>query len=457
MGSVPNACGDCLLGSFGGRGPSNAYCLANTSCAAVYPGLDTCPIPGPTNPYNNPQLPLVLPFGKCVCDDGNGFRWPTAAGKCARLRVEAEEGSGYFAVERCSTPTCEPASCKVFATWAPITLRKAVGLQFNCQQTGSDSAALLDRCADAVGTTPDSAFCGHPGLVNAALETTPDHILKCEVAPRCPASVLATNLEESCCLGADQSFVLLNGSQRLRAAGFCAREPPSDELFGKSVTVEIFSATGFRDADSQLQGNTDAFCEGGLVGKPATKFTTKTVNDEQSPTFDMLSIVSAPQAEDVFEFRCWDRDYGESDDALGYALLPSDLWAKGFEGEVRLNGTSGAEALLKVRIALLQSSSAGDCAVRTNAPGWSGCACLGVDGLPLKERVCSVTCGLDGCGKDGSGIPPTPEAWRTSDIPGAFYGQVRSARIASGAARRAPALALLAALLAAPALRRPPP
>eukprot|EP00913_Durusdinium_trenchii_P004449 g4128.t1 len=36
--AVPNTCGACLPGTWGGDGPMNAVCLSRTACAAIYPG-----------------------------------------------------------------------------------------------------------------------------------------------------------------------------------------------------------------------------------------------------------------------------------------------------------------------------------------------------------------------------------------------------------------------------------
>jgi len=379
-----------------------------------------------------------------VCDNGDGLRWPTAPGKCATVRMATEGGAGYYSLERCTSPTCDPESCTTLTTWAPAQTSDSLP-KFDCRQLGSDAATIVDECATVVGNIPDSAFCGHPGLINGALESVQQYIVKCEIAPRCPENVLPDTLEQTCCLGTDKSFATDGGGSN-QAKGFCALGTTVDSLVGKPVNVEILSATGLRDADETLQGNSDPYCTGAIVGRPTTLFQTKIVDDTQDPTFNSEKVMPVVQDGDAFEFVCWDRDFGDPDDLLGQAVLPTESWeaAPGFDGEIKLTETGGAQAYIRVRITAATASPGNDCSVRTFANGWRGCACLGLDSMPLEDRVCTVDCTLQGCGDDGSGIPPTPERWRTSAVPGSLVTNDRSARVASSASQLALASRIVA-------------
>jgi len=441
-GEIANACGNCKLGNYGALGPTNSYCLSNRSCAAIYPGLDACEVPGVGGLYEGSQLPLVIPFGACVCDEGDGLRWPTAPGKCATLRVMNPEGSGLYALDRCTSRTCEPETCSLLTTWAPTEGETGGGFyNFECRNLGTDSTILKNDCWDVVGRTPSSAFCGHPGLIDNALDSVQEWMLRCEVAPKCPASVLADNLEETCCMGNDKSFgtaVGQFGNEGEQALGFCARQLPTGELVGKPVLIEVISASGFRNADTRIQGNSDPYCIGKVIGREETaKFRTQVVDDTQDPVFEYEWVLVDPQAGDSFEFSCWDRDYGSPHELLGRAILRSVDWQLGgYNGELQLQETGGPDAFLKLRVDLESKSTSDDCAVRTDAPGWTGCACMDRNGLPKEDRVCTVDCTRDECSAANGGIPPTPERWKTSDIPEPFERPARSERVAAvGAAR----------------------
>lgn len=449
LGTVPNACGNCLVGNFGASGPTNSYCLSNASCAALYPAMTTCPLPGINGTYVGSNLPLVLPFDQCVCDSGDGMRWPTAPGACAKVSLAA----GLFTLQRCASPACEASSCTVLTSWVPVASTGDGNADFECRQVGSDSLILASNCATVVGSVPDSAFCGNPGLLNFALANVPQHVLRCQVAPRCPASVIESNLELTCCVGTDFS----SSSTGDPARGFCARDVVPITLVGRPLLVEVISASGFRNTDTSLQGNSDPYCVGAVVGRKGSEFRTKVVFDTQDPVWNSKNPVGATDAGADLEFLCWDQDFGKPDDLLGRASLPSVMWQdSGFDGTLPMTDTGGTQANLRVRVSLLVASDSATCAVRIRAPSWQGCACLARDGWPMPDRSCTVACTLPSCGSDGSGIPATPAAWVTSDVPSGIFPAVRSSRSGApprlaappGSARAAAALAALAALAA---------
>lgn len=57
------------------------------------------------------------------------------------------------------------------------------------------------------------------------------------------------------------------------------------------------------------------------------------------------------------------------------------------------------------------------CLVRTEGPGWQGCACMDDKGLPDRRLICTISCQKPDCALPDNGIAPTPESWRTSEVP----------------------------------------
>lgn len=217
FGIAANACGDCVEGSHGGKGPANTVCLANKSCVLVFPGQDGCP----STSGNGPDTPFVVPFGECQCDV-DGKAWPTAPNQCARVIVVKAEGTGLFQLQQCTSPRCEPETCSFLAEWSPMEEA------FKCRQQGADSMLLSDGCSDlpsALPTSAKSALCLHPGLVamKDQMATAWDSST-CELAPRCPESVLdETRLDQTCCTGNRLSNPLTEWGPNTaeQAPGFC--------------------------------------------------------------------------------------------------------------------------------------------------------------------------------------------------------------------------------------------
>merc|ERR1719341_2256691 len=111
----------------------NTFCMPTSSCAALYPGAKSCSMEGS-------QLPLIILLGKCICDSGDAFRWPTSPGSCSKVTV-ASEAPGDFLLETCSSTACEASSCSVSTRWSPATSKDQRRI-FDCKEVGSDHAVL---------------------------------------------------------------------------------------------------------------------------------------------------------------------------------------------------------------------------------------------------------------------------------------------------------------------------
>eukprot|EP00440_Ansanella_granifera_P052502 gb/GFBE01056928.1/.p1 GENE.gb/GFBE01056928.1/~~gb/GFBE01056928.1/.p1 ORF type:complete len:393 (+),score=47.60 gb/GFBE01056928.1/:1-1179(+) len=231
-GTIPNACGKCLPGAYGGRGPINTVCLSRSACAAIHPGEETCH----HEPGAGKATPFIVPFERCVCDDGSGRYWPTAPGMCARVLVTFPAGSSYFEVQQCSTRTCDPASCTPLATWPPDLTHRANNISFSCEQMGDDAIQIYDDCNEVTRRQTPAALCNHAGF--AATSTVFDALgqapVDCELAPRCPASVLTTTrMQQSCCQGTLWSNKITSSGEVSdeTAPGFCPM------VFGQAGTA----------------------------------------------------------------------------------------------------------------------------------------------------------------------------------------------------------------------------
>ncbi|CAJ1363907.1 unnamed protein product [Effrenium voratum] len=255
-GSIANACGHCLPGTQGGDGPMNTVCLSKTACSAIYPGEDTCNFAA----SNGVGVPFPVPFGRCVCDDGSGRFWPTAPGKCARVVIKFAAGIGEYEVQQCSrgcddaaTFVClfdwmrlAEATCAPLALWPPnISQSHYNDVLFQCKLAGEDSVQLLDNCDDVTSQLTPSSFCGHTGFTatSSIYDALGDLPVDCELAPRCPASVLeTTRLEQSCCFGTPWSMKLDSLGQELdqSASGFCQMVMQADLNESNSSVTSSF-------------------------------------------------------------------------------------------------------------------------------------------------------------------------------------------------------------------------
>lgn len=221
-GTIQNACGDCLPGTWGGKGPMNTVCLGKEACAAVHPGHGNCK----HEPGAGRNTPFIFPFGRCVCDDGSGRYWPTQRGKCAQVLITKPAGAGYYEAQICSSKTCEPSSCNPMAEWPSIFYSTNVTVEFKCGTFGEDSVQLVDDCQELTRRQTPATLCRHMGFtavgnVFDSLGSTP---IDCELAPRCPSSVLQnTRLAQTCCTGNIWAKQVLPGGQEgdTSAPGFC--------------------------------------------------------------------------------------------------------------------------------------------------------------------------------------------------------------------------------------------
>lgn len=130
-----NACGDCLEGSYGSKGPMNSACLSQKSCALIYPSQDSCDI-GDAETYK----PLVVPVEQCTCDH-HGEVWATASDRCALVRATELTGLGRFVLYQCGDSSCDVSSCTELARWSPMRV------PYGCKHLGTDAFVLSDDCS----------------------------------------------------------------------------------------------------------------------------------------------------------------------------------------------------------------------------------------------------------------------------------------------------------------------
>lgn len=188
--------------------------------------------------------------------------WPTAPGMCAYLEVAYRKGSGMFSLKQCRSSTCEPEACTQLASWSPLQET------FTCAQRGTDSFMLSDGCQVDGGVLPEktmSALCPHPGML-AKLEPGLDvsYPIRCELAPRCPESVLGTiSLEETCCLGYSYSHPLTEWgrNEEIPAPGFCSKQQTGIKgQFGCNVRTKAAGWRGCACLDDHGLPEGDSVC-----------------------------------------------------------------------------------------------------------------------------------------------------------------------------------------------------
>jgi hypothetical protein len=228
---VDNVCWDCLPGGyFGAYGPMNTKCLSDESCALIYPGQAGCP-----KQDAGSTIPFVVPFGTCACDQG-GEWWPTSPNYCAKMEVTLPHGTGEYALYQCKDANCSADSCTFMAVWSPSM---QVTTSYSCQLQGENAVMLSDGCTvvdpRAGGPLPLTAWCPHVGTIpnksmGYASHASVDQLaaqlpLECELAPKCPESVLSdSRLAQSCCFGTayshdyDENGVV---NKEVRAMPFC--------------------------------------------------------------------------------------------------------------------------------------------------------------------------------------------------------------------------------------------
>eukprot|EP00928_Gymnodinium_smaydae_P083343 TRINITY_DN6657_c1_g1_i1.p1 TRINITY_DN6657_c1_g1~~TRINITY_DN6657_c1_g1_i1.p1 ORF type:complete len:398 (+),score=74.26 TRINITY_DN6657_c1_g1_i1:75-1268(+) len=238
---VDNACGNCMMAMHGGVGPANTQCLKELSCGMLYAGQNDCGASA-----GGATIPFLVPFDKCVCDR-NGQFWNTAPDRCAIMKTHLPNGTGIFRMYMCPTlADCATPerSCSVLADWKPKEL------PYPCHAKGPDSFSLSNGCELKDNATqrllPFSAWCEHAGMVAKARDIpkggVPTLPLQCELAPRCPESVLGTSrLEQSCCAGNEYSHTLgeWGGKTGEAAPGFCRNAPRHDSRTGNPNASDL--------------------------------------------------------------------------------------------------------------------------------------------------------------------------------------------------------------------------
>ncbi|CAK9036669.1 Ras GTPase-activating protein 4 (Calcium-promoted Ras inactivator) (Ras p21 protein activator 4) (RasGAP-activating-like protein 2) [Durusdinium trenchii] len=127
---------------------------------------------------------------------------------------------------------------------------------------------------------------------------------------------------------------------------------PKMMLPDSKLEVRILSARDLKASDVYLlqQSSSDPYCKCEVVGKPLSRFRTKTVDQNLFPVWNHQSRLRGYEQGDSIKFTIFDEDYVSQDDELGYAVLKSeDFHAEGFYGELRLQGTD-VESYIKVQI-----------------------------------------------------------------------------------------------------------
>eukprot|EP00927_Polykrikos_kofoidii_P035085 TRINITY_DN29657_c0_g1_i1.p1 TRINITY_DN29657_c0_g1~~TRINITY_DN29657_c0_g1_i1.p1 ORF type:complete len:451 (+),score=59.47 TRINITY_DN29657_c0_g1_i1:189-1541(+) len=368
-GTVANSCGKCLDASHGGAFPANTMCVENNSCALIYTSQKGCPADSMTAS----RLPFVVPFNSCSCDVDGKF-WPTAVGMCAAVDLDPQ-GTGFYRLLQCRTNACDLAKCVELARWSPLYV------PYNCEIGAVDSYVLSDGCVleGATGGPPSmAAYCGQVGLIPTTSEeekTAMTLPLNCTVAPECPQSVLRdARLEQTCCRGTMFS------------------NPMED--FGLDKT---YQAPGFCDTRFGL-----------VVGTSST--TTTTLRGEYLA--DLKAILEVCQRDTGGSCRFLSCDPTRDATCVdGKCVCSGNKCA--YTGKCKVPQVGGVHVEEKFG----DDQTAEGCPVRTSGLGWTGCMCLDDWGLPVVDRICTVTCKAPDCPLEEGGLPETPERWKTSQVP----------------------------------------
>jgi len=120
----------------------------------------------------------------------------------------------------------------------------------------------------------------------------------------------------------------------------------------RPLEVKILSGKDLPNLDIPgVTGKSDPYCLCELVGKPRTRFTTKTVQDNLNPTWDFTQEFTFYADSDVLKFAVYDADDLKDDDLLGEATLPlQDLGPQGFSGDLPLTRCKAKGARIKVQV-----------------------------------------------------------------------------------------------------------
>jgi len=279
----------------------NTMCVANQSCALIFPGQSTCPVDG-----SAPRLPFPIPFGRCTCDE-DGKWWPTAENWCATVVVTDPTGSGIYTLYQCPISTnATSRRVQSLRSWSPVEP------DYDCQQQGTDSYLLSDNCIGLRGgqaATPLSSFCGHTGLIAQVADdgdAVPVLPIPCELAPLCPNSVIHPSrtegrdrLDQSCCTGnPDSHYITQIGLDTSRqATSFCKSTSTASggEPAGCPVRTTADGWRGCACLDERGQVNSEQTCtvectppecplpESGVIPPTPERWLTSEVPKSQGP------------------------------------------------------------------------------------------------------------------------------------------------------------------------------
>lgn len=145
------------------------------------------------------------------------------------------------------------------------------------------------------------------------------------------------------------------GVARLMAEG------GSDDKSPWKVTVRVGHARGLRPPE--WQGKSHPYCIGEVIGKPGTRFRTKTAQPPHEPVWDEEHVLRHFAPGDNLTFAVWDQDmWPTPDKLLGTGTLTSEaLWPHGCDLDVDLLGAlPGSRAKLRVNVNVQRLAGPGD-------------------------------------------------------------------------------------------------
>mmetsp|Transcript_14042 Transcript_14042/g.40072 ORF Transcript_14042/g.40072 Transcript_14042/m.40072 type:complete len:446 (+) Transcript_14042:84-1421(+) len=204
---------------------------------------------------------------------------------------------------------------------------------------GAMWARSLDFCAGASDSSSNAEN-------NNAVPRVDDPVH--QAAPCCgcggPEDEEEDNAAPVCCS--------LFGGGRVRKKDSDAPSPeePSQGRVGRVIPIEIISARGLRSADWGSVNNT--YCKCAIVNKPGAITMRTPVVADNEPVWNHQGQLEDYVIGDDLVFILYDKDEVTAHDALGKVVLKSEQFhPDGFEGEIALEDTGGAEAYLTIDVA----------------------------------------------------------------------------------------------------------
>jgi len=115
--------------------------------------------------------------------------------------------------------------------------------------------------------------------------------------------------------------------------------------------VTLSSAYGLRRADWLPGSASDPYCVVEVDGKPSSKRSTRYIEKTLRPVWNHHMVISEYTRGGALTFEVFDKDWGNSDDLLGYVTLDgADFEDGGFSGELKLEDTGGYQSYVKVQV-----------------------------------------------------------------------------------------------------------